>query len=134
MADLYSFADAVDGLANKIKLLESIIVRVSVQTTECGIFIKQYVSHGFAGRLVRHSSVCVAVYSVDPSVFLGRLTRQAISNTSQTISDLAEALKQLKGDIHYGVTTHTAFVSTQISQDVTRLGTKGHQRMCNSRC
>jgi len=57
MADLYSFVDAVDGLENKIKLLEDVIIRISVQTTECGIFIKQYVSHGFTGRLLNRSSV-----------------------------------------------------------------------------
>ena len=57
MADLYSFVDAVDGLENKIKLLEDVIIRISVQTTECGIFIKQYVSHGFAGKLLGRSSV-----------------------------------------------------------------------------
>ena len=57
MADLYSFVDAVDGLESKIKLLEDVIIRISVQTTECGIFIKQYVSHGFTGRLLDSSSV-----------------------------------------------------------------------------
>ena len=57
MADLYSFVDAVDGLENKIKSLEEIIIRISIQTTECGIFIRQYVSHGFTGRLLDHSSV-----------------------------------------------------------------------------
>ncbi|KAF8332322.1 uncharacterized protein EI90DRAFT_3289050, partial [Cantharellus anzutake] len=41
MADLYSFVDAVDELKNKIQLLEASIIRISVQTTECGIFIKQ---------------------------------------------------------------------------------------------
>ncbi|KAF8339879.1 uncharacterized protein EI90DRAFT_2884005, partial [Cantharellus anzutake] len=51
MVDLYSFVDDVDELENKIKSLERVIIRVSVQMTECGIFIKQYVSHGFAGKL-----------------------------------------------------------------------------------
>jgi hypothetical protein len=58
MADLYSFVDAVDGLENKIKLLEDIIIRISVQTTECGIFVRQYVSHKFAGRRLDRLSVC----------------------------------------------------------------------------
>jgi hypothetical protein len=57
LADLYSFVDAVDGLENKIKLLEDVIIRISVQTTECGIFIRQCVSHGFAGRMLDRSSV-----------------------------------------------------------------------------
>jgi len=52
MLDLYSFVDAVDELENKIKSLEDVIIRISVQTTECGIFIKQYASQRFLGRLV----------------------------------------------------------------------------------
>ena len=52
MLDLYSFVDAVDELENKIKSLEDVIIRISVQTTECGIFINQYASQRFLGRLV----------------------------------------------------------------------------------
>ena len=63
MADLYSFVDAVDGLEDKIKSLENVIIRISVQTTECGIFIRQYASHGFTGRLQDRSSV-VLLYTV----------------------------------------------------------------------
>ena len=129
MADLYSFVDAVDGLENKIKLLEDIIIRISVQTTECGIFIKQYVSHGFAGRLLDRSSV-VLLRSVLNNHYPGRLTHQTISPTSQTISDLSEALRKLKEDFHLGVTSHVAFVSAQTSRDVKRLGTKIQRRMC----
>ncbi|KAF8328265.1 uncharacterized protein EI90DRAFT_2878391, partial [Cantharellus anzutake] len=52
MGDLYSFVDDVNELKNKIKSLEHVIIQISVQMTECGIFIKQYVSHGFAGGLI----------------------------------------------------------------------------------
>ncbi|KAF8328341.1 uncharacterized protein EI90DRAFT_2926392, partial [Cantharellus anzutake] len=97
MADLYSFVDDVDELENKIKSLERVIIRISVQMTECGIFIKQF---------------CAA----------GRLVRQPFSNTSQTISNLSQALKQLGGELQLGVTSHTAFVSAQISRDVEKLG------------
>jgi hypothetical protein len=57
MADLYSFVDAVNGLENKIKSLEEVIIRISVQTTECGIFVRQYVSREFAGRRIVPSVV-----------------------------------------------------------------------------
>ncbi|KAF8343194.1 uncharacterized protein EI90DRAFT_839340 [Cantharellus anzutake] len=96
MADLYSFVDDVDELEDKTKSLEHIIIRVFVQLTECGIFIKQFVSHRSAGR-------------------------QTFSNTSQTISNLSQALKKLKEDLQLGVTSHTALVSAQISWDVKTL-------------
>ena len=54
MVDLYSFVDDVDELRDKITSLEDVIIRISVQMTECGIFIKQYLSRGFAGRSLGH--------------------------------------------------------------------------------
>ena len=48
MADLYSFVNAVEGSENKIKLLEDVIIRISCP--EGGNFIKQCVSHKFAGK------------------------------------------------------------------------------------
>lgn len=47
MADLYSFVDDLEDLANKIARLERTIVRVLEQTTECGIFIREYTKQGF---------------------------------------------------------------------------------------
>lgn len=47
MADLYSFVDDVGSLPEKIKRLEAVITRVLEQTTECGIFFREYTSKGF---------------------------------------------------------------------------------------
>ena len=45
MVELYSFVDVGDGFRSKIPRFEEIIVRMSVQTIECGIFIRQYTSN-----------------------------------------------------------------------------------------
>lgn len=47
MAELYSFVDDVEGLPSKIERLERTIVRVLEQTTECGIFFREYTEQGF---------------------------------------------------------------------------------------
>ena len=52
MKELYSFVDDVDKLKDKIKSLEDVLIRIANQTTECGIFIKRYASHGFIGTLL----------------------------------------------------------------------------------
>ena len=51
MDNLYSFVDAVEGPENRIKSSEDILIRISIQTTECGIFLKQYAFKGYTGQL-----------------------------------------------------------------------------------
>ncbi|KAF7982120.1 hypothetical protein HWV62_29841 [Athelia sp. TMB] len=99
MEALFSFVDDVESLPEKLQRLEAIITRVLEQTTECGIFFREYTSHGFAGR------------------FVG----QAVSNRGQMVSDLSSKLGQLQDDIMSGVVLHTAFLSSQTKEGVDRL-------------
>ena len=50
MALLYSFADRVESLPEKIQQLDAVLTRVLEQTAECGIFLREYTSQGFAGK------------------------------------------------------------------------------------
>ncbi|KAF7967747.1 hypothetical protein HWV62_33236 [Athelia sp. TMB] len=106
MIDLYSFVGDVESLQEKIQRLNAVLIRVLEQTTECGIFFREYTSHGFAKR------------------FMG----QAVSNRSQKITDLSATLSQLKEDVMSALQLHTAsvasrtaFVSSQIKEGVDRL-------------
>ncbi|KZP15984.1 hypothetical protein FIBSPDRAFT_794902 [Athelia psychrophila] len=99
MEDLYSFVGDVESLPGKIKQLEHTIVRILEQTTECGIFFREYTDHGFVARL------------------LG----QAMSNRNQMISNLSTTLAQLKNDLNSGVQLHTAFMSSHTRDGVDRL-------------
>ncbi|KAF7968879.1 hypothetical protein HWV62_29156 [Athelia sp. TMB] len=106
LADLYSFVDGVESLKEKIAQLDAVLTRVLEQTAECGIFFREYTSHGFARR------------------FVG----QAISNRGQVISELSSTLDQLREDLMSGLALHTAclssktaFVSSQIKAGVDRL-------------
>ncbi|KZP15997.1 hypothetical protein FIBSPDRAFT_794912, partial [Athelia psychrophila] len=99
MEDLYSFVGDVESLPGKIEPLERTIVRILEQTTECGIFFREYTDRGFVGR------------------FLG----QAVSNRSLMISNLSTTLAQLKNDLNSGVQLHTAFMSSHTRDGVDRL-------------
>ncbi|KAF7987115.1 hypothetical protein HWV62_313 [Athelia sp. TMB] len=99
MEELYSFVDDIDHLPSKIERLGDIVVHVLQQTTECGIFFREYTDRGFAARLAG----------------------QAIVNRSQTISDLSSKLNQLRKDLKSGVFLHTAFVSSQTRDGVNQL-------------
>ncbi|KAF7970237.1 hypothetical protein HWV62_24726 [Athelia sp. TMB] len=114
LAELYSFVDDVDSsLQGKIVQLDAVLTRVLEQTAECGIFFREYTSHGFARR------------------FMG----QAISNRGQVISELSSTLDRLQEDLMSGlalhtacVSTKTAFVSSQIKAGVDRLVESNHLR------
>ncbi|KAF7967840.1 hypothetical protein HWV62_32914 [Athelia sp. TMB] len=106
MADLYSFVDDVESLPEKIRRLDAVLTRSLEQTAECGMFFREYTSHGFARRLVG----------------------QVASNRGQMISELSSTLDQLREDLMSGlvlqtacVSSKTAFVSSQIKTGVDRL-------------
>ncbi|KAF7974289.1 hypothetical protein HWV62_12428 [Athelia sp. TMB] len=96
---LFSFVDDVESLPEKLQRLKDIITRVLEQTTECGIFFREYTGHGFAGR------------------FVG----QVVSNRVQMISALSAKLGQLEADLKSGMMLHTAFLSSQTKEGVDRL-------------
>ena len=54
MFSLYSIVET-DGVRNTIRNLEDVFIRIVAQTTECGIFIQQYISN--QGGLFNLSSV-----------------------------------------------------------------------------
>jgi hypothetical protein len=67
-------------------------------------------------------SIIVIIIQGSCSVRLARVMRQTISNTSQTISDLANVLRDLKYAFTSGAVLQTAFVSAQTLEQVEKLG------------
>ncbi|KAF7966613.1 hypothetical protein HWV62_37629 [Athelia sp. TMB] len=100
METFYSFVDDFESsLPGKIEQLESVITRALEQTIECGIFFREYTTHGFAGRAVKHDG----------------------TNRAQVISELQSKLDQLRDDLISEVTLPTAFLSSQTKRGVDRL-------------
>ncbi|KAF7974185.1 hypothetical protein HWV62_13223 [Athelia sp. TMB] len=99
MKDLYSFVSDVQSLPDKIRQLETPIVAILKQTTECVIFFREYSGRGFVARLVG----------------------QAVSDRSKTISDLSSKLKDLRHNLESRLDLYTAFVSTQTREGVDKL-------------
>ena len=52
MEDLYSFVGDIESLPGKIQQLGRTLLRVLEQTTECGIFFREYTDRGFVGKYV----------------------------------------------------------------------------------
>jgi len=54
MVDLYSLVDVSDGVKDTLLRLEGVVIRIALQTTECGIFMLHHTSN--TGRLFDPSS------------------------------------------------------------------------------
>lgn len=50
MADVYSFVEDTEFLADKIKSLQEKALAIAKQTVECAYFIQEYTANGFAGK------------------------------------------------------------------------------------
>jgi len=120
LAALYAFADDADELENKIKVREDIIIPICVQTTECGIFIKQYANRGRTGSLPNYLRGCAGLGQC--LILLFWTASQSWSNIPGTLSDLSRALERLRVDFNDTVPSHAAFISAQTSLNTRRLG------------
>lgn len=118
MEKLYSFVDDLEDLSNKITRLERTVVRVLEQTTECGIFLREYTASGFIRKLHRRHIICVNLTERSSA----RISGQVTSHRRQVVTNLSSALRSLQEDLNAGVMLHTAFVSGQIQDGVDRLG------------
>ena len=51
MSDTYSKVDELKDIPDKIKSLEAVIALILQQISECSLFVREYVYHGFTGKL-----------------------------------------------------------------------------------
>ena len=51
MNDTYSKVDELKDLPDKIKSFEAVIALILQQISECSLFVREYVYHGFTGKL-----------------------------------------------------------------------------------
>ncbi|KAJ7745956.1 WD40-repeat-containing domain protein [Mycena olivaceomarginata] len=92
MTALYSFATEVDSVVKNSKPVEDTILRITRQTVECALFIREYSGHGY----------------------LGRVTQNFFSGAEQRVDELVAALHRLKEDFDRGIAVQTTVVSAQI--------------------
>ncbi|KAL5498176.1 hypothetical protein ACEPAH_2306 [Sanghuangporus vaninii] len=96
MNDAFEFALNVQTFRDKAVTLQRPIEGLLKQTIECCIFVREYTSRGFAGRMREFDS-----------------TRKII--------EFQEMLVKFKKEIDSGVILHTAFVSVRAAQGIDKL-------------
>ena len=117
MNRLYSNIDMGDNSPAGAHL-EDVLIDIAVQTIECGIFLKQYMSNT-GGQPDIFSGASSS--SVDGQSLLCQPASQAVSETQKIVSNLSNALR-LPGEALESVPT-SIFVSAQTSWDPNVKGT-----------
>lgn len=84
--------------------LDDILIRIALQTIECGIFVLQYTST--AGRYLVFLFVW---FSGSQSIVQHQLARQPIGEVQRTVSRLSVALARLKAELGPGMAPSTTF-------------------------
>ncbi|KAK6995665.1 WD40 repeat-like protein [Favolaschia claudopus] len=83
---LYSFAKDVDTVVNKSKPVEETILRITMQTMECALLIREHLGHGFVGTF-------------EP----GRIAQTSILGAGQRIDQMAAELLRLEDEFDRGL-------------------------------
>ncbi|KAF7967749.1 hypothetical protein HWV62_33240 [Athelia sp. TMB] len=91
MEMFYSRAEDIDCLSGKIQQLETVMTRALEQTIECGIFFREYSTHGFDRRTVK----------------------QDRPNCTQMVSELSSVFGKLQENLKSRMALPTAFLSSQ---------------------
>ncbi|KAK7686162.1 hypothetical protein QCA50_010382 [Cerrena zonata] len=99
MNDTFAFVNDLENLPNKIKHLELVITRVLEQTTECSLFIRNYVDRGSTAN-----------------IFL-----QLWQSQKPKIDEFKDAFANLQKDLGSGALLHNTLVTFKISEDVSAL-------------
>jgi len=119
MEDVYQFVEVSDSFQKKISLLERTVDNILKQTVECTIFIREYTGHGFGGE---HRELTAREYINQRTRSLGRLLRDTMSDNSQKITDLIQALISLKQALDSTNILQAVFISTRTLEGIERLG------------
>ncbi|KAL5478714.1 hypothetical protein ACEPAI_1991 [Sanghuangporus weigelae] len=96
MSEAFEFTSDVQTLCDKSVTLQRSIDGLLKQTIECCIFVREYTSHSFVGRMLE-------------------------ADKSQKIDRFIRTLAKLKNDIDSGVNIHTAVVSMRTACGVDKL-------------
>lgn len=104
-------------LKDKLEELDNIISKIVNLTTECAIFIREYLGHGFASM-----SIATTSSRHDTDSHPGRVAGRIRSAPDPKISAMSEALRGLREDFNTGAIIHSAFVSMRTIDLVEALG------------
>lgn len=123
MVDVYSSVDAGDEVESATRRPEDIIIRIALQTVECGLFILHYTfGPGEAGHpFIHFPIVCPDFHHL---THLPDPQPQAIGDTADIVSRLSNALVQLKAESGPVMMPPTPFVSARASRQVELPGMK----------
>jgi hypothetical protein len=116
MANVYSFVEDIDFLAERIKSLEDKVLAIITQTVECALFIQEYTVNGFCSESLDHSIGTMFNFGS------ARGVRNTWAHADKTIDDLSDTLVKMKDSFDGSLTVQGLFLSTKLLQKLDGLG------------
>jgi hypothetical protein len=116
MANVYSFVEDIDFLAERIKSLEDKVLAIIKQTVECALFIQEYTVNGFCSESLDHSIGTMFNF------VSARAVRNTWAHADKTIDDLSDTLVKMKDSFDGSLTVQGLFLSTKLLQKLDGLG------------
>ena len=119
MVDLvYAMSVIVDcileirDMRDKFDRLETIVIQILRQITECCHFVREYIGHGFFGI------PCIYYFLLYHDLTYTETERMTLVESRQKIDAFRDVFFRLKEQLNLGIATNTALVIARMSEEI----------------
>ena len=103
----------IRDMKDKFDGLKNVVIQTLRQITECCIFVREYMGHGFFGMYFIFQSTPTSGYNI-----YRETERMTLLENRQKIDDFRSVFNQLKEHLDRGVATNTALVIARMSEKI----------------
>ena len=103
----------IKDMKSKFDGLNNVVIQILRQITECCIFVREYIGHGFFGMYLIFQSIIALGYNT-----YCEIERMTLLENRQKIDDFRSIFNQLKEQFDRGIITNTALVIARMSEKI----------------
>ena len=103
----------IRDMKDKFDGLKNVVIQTLRQITECCIFVREYMGHGFFGMYFTFQSIITPGYDA-----YCEIERMTLLENRQKIDDFRDGFNRLKEQLDRGVITNTALVIARVSRKI----------------
>ena len=103
----------IRDMKDKFDGLNNVVIQVLRQITECCIFVREYMGHGFFGMYFIFQSIIAPGYDA-----YCEIERMTLLENRQKIDDFRRVFNRLKEQLDRGIATNTALVIARMSEKI----------------
>ena len=103
----------IEKMKDKFDGLNNVVIQIFRQITECCIFVREYMGHGFFGMYFVFQIIIAPGYNA-----YYETERMTLLENRQKIDDFRNVFNRLKEQLDRGITTNTALVIARMSEKI----------------